>query len=82
MRAIVQKINQKMLNNDFVSLYTQFEDLNKEVDKAKKIFERDGTVPKFYIRALALLENFVLSFSSEDKKKLNSNNNKSYNILK
>jgi translation initiation factor 3 subunit C len=81
MKDIIEKINQKLRNNDFVQLYSEFEELNKEVEKGSKNFEKDG-VPRFYIRIIATIENFVMSFSQADKKKLSVNNNKSYNILK
>ena len=59
-----------MNNNDFVSLLSEFEDLNKELEKGAKIFEKEGGVPRFYIRHLCNLENYVMGLSAEDKKKL------------
>ena len=37
---------------------TDFEDLCKAYDKAKKVIEKEG-IPRFYIRCLAELEDFV-----------------------
>ena len=81
MKEVIEKINKKMNINDFVSLLQHYEELNKEFDKSKKILEKEG-IPRFYIRVLVQIENCVTNFSAEDKKKLNQNNNKSFNTLK
>ena len=81
MKEIIDKINKKMNIKDFSSLLEHFEELNKELEKSKKILEKEG-IPRFYIRTIALIESTVANFSAEDKKKLNSNNNKAFNTLK
>lgn len=71
-----------MKNNDFVSMLDFFEKLNKEIEKGEKVFEREGGVPRLYIRILCQIENHVLSITGETKKKLSKTNNLSYNTLK
>jgi hypothetical protein len=82
MREVIDRMRKHMKINDFVSLFNDFEDLNKELEKGIKVFEKEGGAPRFYIRTLCELENFILSLTAEDKKKLSPSNNKSYNILK
>ena len=52
MREIIQRIRNKFLINDFVSLLSEFEDLVKEAEKGARLFEKEGGYPRFYIRIL------------------------------
>jgi translation initiation factor 3 subunit C len=70
MREFIDRMRKKMNINDFVTLQTDFDDLNKELEKGLKIFEKEGGIPRFYIRTLCEIENYVMSLSNEDKKKL------------
>lgn len=42
----------KMKNLDFVQLLDKYELLNKEIEKGAKFFEKEGGVPRLYIRIL------------------------------
>ena len=42
----------------FLKLFSDFEDLGKAYDKAKKVVEKEGN-PRWYIRCLVELEDFV-----------------------
>ena len=46
------------------------------------MFEKEGGIPRFYIRVLCQLENFLLGITAEAKKKFSQTNNKAYNTLK
>jgi translation initiation factor 3 subunit C len=52
LREIIKDIKIKIKNQDFVILLDKFEELNKEVEKSAKVFEKEGGVPRFYIRVL------------------------------
>lgn len=81
MRETIRKITDKIKINDFVAIYNEYAELNKLLEKAKKITDKEG-VPTFYIRICFMLENLVNNMKGDEKKKLSSSNNKSYNILK
>ncbi len=81
LREIIQKILEKIKINDFVSIYNEFEELNKNLEKSRKIIDKEG-MPRFYVRICFMLENLVNNFTSEDKKKLGKSNNTSFNSLK
>jgi len=65
MRDLIRKTKDKMKNKDFKTLIDLFSELNKELEKAKKITEKEG-VPIFYIRIMLILENFLTNFPKED----------------
>lgn len=81
LRETIKKIHDKIKINDFVAIYNEFMELNKLVEKSKKIIDKEG-VPRFYIRICFMLENLTTNMSAADKKKLSASNNKSFNILK
>lgn len=81
MRDIIKKIFDKIKINDFTAIYNEFIELNKVLEKSKKITEKEG-LPRFYVRVCFMLENLVNNMKGEDKKKLSTANNKSYNILR
>lgn len=80
-KKIINRINDKIKIEDFIALLDEFEELNKQLEKAKKITEKEG-IPLFYIRICSFLEEFVENLSLEDKNKLKPANKKAYNILK
>lgn len=82
MREVIDRIRKKMKINDFVSLSNDFDELNRELEKGAKVFEKEGGAPRFYVRTLCEIENYILSLSADDKKKLSQSNNKAYNIMK
>lgn len=81
MRDVIKKILDKIKINDFVAIYNEFTELNKLLEKSKKITDKEG-VPRFYIRICFMLDNLVNNLTNAEKKKLSTSNNKSYNILK
>ena len=81
MRETIRKLEDKIKINDFVAIYDQYTELNKQLEKAKKIVEKEG-LPIFYVRVCFMLENLVNNLKNEEKKKLSNSNNKAYNILK
>ena len=81
MRETIRKLEDKIKINDFVAIYDQYTELNKQLEKAKKIVEKEG-LPIFYVRVCFMLENLVNNLKNEEKKKLSNPNNKAYNILK
>ena len=42
-----------------MTCFIAFEDLGKAYDKAKKVVDKEGAVPKFYVSCLAELEDYV-----------------------
>ena len=54
----------------------------QELERGRKMFEKEGGIPRFYIRILCQLENFLLGVTAEAKKKFSQTNNKAYNTLK
>ncbi len=59
MQNIIKTLRNHKKIKDMANLLTDFEDLNKAFQKAKKVVEREGNIPRFYIRTLAELEDFV-----------------------
>jgi len=80
-KEVIEKIKEKIKIKDFGAILDGFDDLNKQVEKAKKIVEKEG-VPIFYTRICWALENLVNSLSSEDKKALKPANARAFNSLK
>ncbi len=81
LRTCITRIKDKMRIQDFVSLGDQFDELNKTLEKSKKVIEKEG-VPQFYIRICYVLENFLNNLSKEEKNSLKKDNQKAYNTLK
>ena len=55
MRSTVDEIKNKIKINDWLSLQTLFDKLNKQLEKVMRTQE-GSSIPKFYFRALANLE--------------------------
>merc|ERR1719183_1904330 len=59
-RAIADEMRNKIKNNDWISLQTLFDKLNKQLERVMRLQnEVGGDVPKFYYRALATLEDAI-----------------------
>jgi Eukaryotic translation initiation factor 3 subunit 8 N-terminus. len=81
LRQVISRIKDKMRIKDFVSLSDEFDELNKQLEKSKKVIEKEG-VPLFYIRICYVLENFCNNIPADEKKALKPANAKAYNTLK
>lgn len=81
LRTVIDKIKDKMRIEDFVAMADEFDELNKQLEKSKKVVEKEG-VPLFYIRICYVLENFMNNLPAEKKNSLKPANKKAYNTLK
>ena len=79
MRKLCQKIKDKLKINDFIEIFNLYQELLKEVDKAKKIISTEG-YPSFYMKTIINLIEVVNTF--EGKKTLNVVNSRSFTTLK
>ena len=83
MKAVVSKISNARKINDWHEMQTQFDLLNKQVDKAKTHIQKEG-LPRFYIRTLTELED-ALDIALKDKeaqKKMSKANGRALNRMK
>lgn len=83
MLECINKIKSAMKINDWSIISDEFDNVNKIVEKSKMLILKNG-IPKFYIRMLAELEDF-LTLTLKDKegiKKLKPMVNKSLNRMK
>jgi len=75
LRGCVRTMKNHMKIKDMANVLTDFEVLTKTFDKAKKVVEKEG-IPRFYIRNLAELEDFVNElWEDKDWRKTISKNN-------
>jgi translation initiation factor 3 subunit C len=79
--TVIDRIKDKMRIEDFVAMADEFDELNKQFDKSKKVIEKEG-VPLFYIRICYVLENFLTNLPADKKSALKPANKKAYNTLK
>ena len=77
----ISKIRSAMKINDWKTIQSEFDELTKAIIKSKKLLEREGGVPKFYVRALCDIEDFT-NKTLEEKPKLNAGNQRSLNRMK
>eukprot|EP00632_Arachnochrysis_sp_CCMP2950_P011227 CAMPEP_0185693530 /NCGR_PEP_ID=MMETSP1164-20130828/3287_1 /TAXON_ID=1104430 /ORGANISM="Chrysoreinhardia sp, Strain CCMP2950" /LENGTH=830 /DNA_ID=CAMNT_0028360325 /DNA_START=12 /DNA_END=2500 /DNA_ORIENTATION=+ len=83
MRAVVAKVRNSMKINDWTGIQTEFDALNKMVDKAKTHISKEG-LPRFYVKTLADLEDFLVAAlkDKEAQKKMNAANGRALNRMK
>ena len=81
LRTVIDRMKDKMKIDDFVTLADEFDELNKLLEKSKKVIEKEG-VPLFYIRICYVLEEFLVNLPTDKKNSLKPANKKSYNTLK
>jgi translation initiation factor 3 subunit C len=80
-KSVITRIKDKIKIKDFITLNDEFDELNKQLEKSKKVIEKEG-VPMFYIRICHDLDAFCQNFPADEKKALKPANNKAYNTLK
>ncbi|KAG1714276.1 Eukaryotic translation initiation factor 3 subunit C [Nymphon striatum] len=83
---IIKQIRNHKKIKDMSKLLTGFENLSKAHVKAKTVIEKEeqGVTPKFYIRCLVELEDFVTELweDKEGRKAMSKNNSKSLTTLR
>lgn len=83
---IIKQIKNHKKIKDMSKLLTSFENLTKAFQKAKMVIEKEegGNIPKFYIRSLVELEDFVSECweDREGRKNMSKNNSKSLATLR
>ena len=82
--AHVRTIRNAMKIRDFNKIQSEFDELTKAMAKGKNVINQHGGVPRFYVRLLCDLEDFVKS-SLADKaafKKLSASNGRALNRMK
>eukprot|EP01016_Furgasonia_blochmanni_P011697 TRINITY_DN1540_c0_g1_i1.p1 TRINITY_DN1540_c0_g1~~TRINITY_DN1540_c0_g1_i1.p1 ORF type:complete len:871 (-),score=366.55 TRINITY_DN1540_c0_g1_i1:74-2686(-) len=81
LKEIVKRIVEKIKINDFQHILTDFDELNKQLEKSKRVIEKEG-IPLTYVRTCYVLENLCNNFSEEEKKKLKTQNANAFKLLK
>merc|ERR1711862_446149 len=78
----ISSIRSAMKINDWKTIQSEFDELTKAINKSKtKLLEKQGGVPKFYVRCLCDVEDFT-NKSLEEKIKLNPGNQRCLNRMK
>ncbi|KAI9583638.1 hypothetical protein GQX74_005386 [Glossina fuscipes] len=84
--ALIKNIRNHKKIKDMSSILTSFEDLTRAYQKALPVIskEENGITPRFYIRCLAELEDFINEVweDREGRKNLSKNNSKSLGALR
>lgn len=81
MKLVISHINAKIKIEDFVLMLVEFDELNKLLEKSKRVIEKEG-IPRFYIRICSQLESFLANLPTETKNNLKPANKRAYNTLK
>lgn len=83
---IIKQIKNHKKIKDMSKLLTSFENLTKALNKAKPVIDKEaaGVIPKFYIRCLVELEDFINDCweDREGRKSMSKNNSKSLATLR
>lgn len=83
---IIKQIKNHKKIKDMSKLLTSFENLIKAFQKAKMVIEKEegGNIPKFYIRSLVELEDFITKCweDRDGRKNMSKNNSKSLGTLR
>lgn len=77
----VNKIKNAMNINDWSVIHTEFDKLNKQLQKAQTVLSKEGT-PRFYFKTLVTLEDFVKKTHENKDKKMTTTNQKAFNTFK
>ncbi|EAL67893.1 proteasome component region PCI domain-containing protein [Dictyostelium discoideum AX4] len=79
----LKKVRNALKTNDWVSTTSEFDNMTKLITNGKttRIIEKEGFPPSF-IKALFIIQTSHRDLTTEQKKKLHANNNKSYNSIK
>lgn len=83
LKEIIKTMNNHKKIKDMSKVLESFEDLGKAFDKAKKVVQETG-IPKFYIKCLAELEDFVSECweDREGRRQMSKNNAKGLTTLR
>eukprot|EP00033_Pygsuia_biforma_P001031 GCRY01001176.1.p1 GENE.GCRY01001176.1~~GCRY01001176.1.p1 ORF type:complete len:893 (+),score=249.14 GCRY01001176.1:66-2744(+) len=82
LESCFNKLKNDMKINDWVSIVSDFDALNKACDKFRG-FAKEENAPRVYIKALVHLEDFLKEkLNTEEKRKMSPSNAKSMNIMK
>eukprot|EP00735_Rhodelphis_limneticus_P009130 TRINITY_DN2556_c0_g1::TRINITY_DN2556_c0_g1_i1::g.19161::m.19161 TRINITY_DN2556_c0_g1::TRINITY_DN2556_c0_g1_i1::g.19161 ORF type:complete len:969 (-),score=310.54,sp/Q9XHM1/EIF3C_MEDTR/40.77/0.0,eIF-3c_N/PF05470.7/6.9e-186,PCI/PF01399.22/5.7e+03,PCI/PF01399.22/1.5e-14,Baculo_DNA_bind/PF04786.7/0.015,Baculo_DNA_bind/PF04786.7/3e+03,DUF4363/PF14276.1/7.9,DUF4363/PF14276.1/21,TPR_2/PF07719.12/1.5e+04,TPR_2/PF07719.12/2.1,TPR_2/PF07719.12/1.5e+03,PTS_IIA/PF02255.11/5.8e+03,PTS_IIA/PF02255.11/1.5,PTS len=84
LQEIVNKIKNHIKINDWNAINTDFEDLNRQLAKSRTVMTQNETVPRLYIKGIALIEDSA-NTTFQDKasiKKMSSTNAKSFNAVR
>lgn len=83
LQTIIKNLKNHKKIKDMSNVLNDFEELGKAREKAKKVIDKDG-LPRFFIKCLVDLEDFVNSQweNTEARKALNKNNSKGLTALR
>lgn len=81
---LIKSIKNGKKIKDFTKILPDFEELTKKYSKVKNIIDTDGRTPRFIIKSLVELEDFVEQCweDRERRKNMNKNNSKSMSSLR
>jgi len=84
LKDVIKHLKNHKKIKDMANVLTDFEALGKAYDKAKKVVEKEGVIPRFYVRCLVELEDFVNECweDREARKQMSKNNAKGLTTLR
>ncbi|CAH1233219.1 EIF3C [Branchiostoma lanceolatum] len=84
LQNVIKQLRNHKKIKDISKVLETFEDLTKALQKSQKVIEKEGGVPRFYIRALVELEDFINETweDREGRKKLNKVNSKALTTMR